>query len=208
MVRSAAIPSPDHGDVLDWPFEPIPVSDLQGSVVDRFDAVARQFSPRLAVDDGTRALTYFELAALVDVIAEATTAEIAGCPGPVAILLHHEARFPAAILGVLAAGRACVPLDADYPMARNRMIASHAGAAAVVSVGSLAAEARALFPDLPVLDIETLARPKAASPRRRPRRPTSPTFSTPQARPARPRASTRIIAAWSATSCNASTCSI
>jgi amino acid adenylation domain-containing protein len=169
MSVKAAVAPTDHGGELDWPFEPMPPSALQGSASDRFDAVARRFSSRLALDDGARAFSYSELAGLVDDIAAATADATAGRPGPVAVLFHHEARFPAAILGVLAAGRACVPLDADYPIARNRMIAGHAAAVAVVSVGTLAAEACGLFPDLPVLDIEALPPRQEGKPHRRPR---------------------------------------
>jgi acyl carrier protein len=64
----------------------------------------------------------------------------------VAILLNNEARFPAAMLGVLAAGRAYIPLDAGEPIARNGLIAEQAGAAALISAGDLADQARSLFP--------------------------------------------------------------
>ena len=146
----------DHGGPVGRRFERFPVSALKGSVVDRFDTVAGRFSPRLALDDGIRSFTYSELAVLVNDIAAATAAATAERPGPIAVLLANEARFPAAILGVLTAGRGCVPLDVEYPIERNRLIATHATAAAVVSAGRLAAEARELFPDLPVLDIETM----------------------------------------------------
>ena len=148
----------DLSAVLDWPFERIPLSALQGSVSDRFDAVARRFPSRLALDDGVRTFTYSELALLANCIAAATVAATKDQQGPVAVLFGHEARFPAAILGVMAAGRICVPLDAEYPTTRNQMIARHAGAVAVVSVGELAGSARELFPNLPVIDIETLPR--------------------------------------------------
>src|SRR5262249_14891105 len=61
------------------------------------------------------------------------------------------------MLGVLAAGRGYVPLDADQPMARNQLIAQQAGAAALISADDLADQARALFSkDLPVIDFQRL----------------------------------------------------
>ena len=73
------------------------------------------------------------------------------------MLLGHEVRFPAAILGVLAAGRACVPLDAEHPAERNARIAAHSGATLVVSTAELAANARALFPSgLRVIDLDEI----------------------------------------------------
>ena len=112
----------DHGGPVDRPFEVFPYSALESSVLDRFDAVVSRFPERLAIQDTTRRLTYTELAAMVDGIAAAVIAATAGRAGPVAILLRSEARFPAAILGVLAAGRAYVPLDADQPVARNQLM--------------------------------------------------------------------------------------
>ena len=147
----------DYGGPVDRPFEPFPYSVLEGSVIDRFYDVAARFPERLAIQDLTCCLTYCELAALVDRIAAVTTAATAQSAGPVAILLKSEARFPAAMLGVLAAGRGYVPLDADQPMARNQLIAQQAGAAALISADDLADQARALFSkDVPVVDLQCL----------------------------------------------------
>lgn len=159
----------DHGGPVDRPFEVFPYSALEGSVLDRFDAVVSRFPERLAIQDSTRRLIYAELAVIVDRIAAAATSATAGRAGPVAILLRSEARFPAAMLGVLAAGRAYVPLDADQPIARNQLIATQAGAAVVLSAGDLADHARTLFPhELPVLDLDTLGDLPHLKPSRRP----------------------------------------
>ncbi len=147
----------DNGGPVDRAFEPFPYSALDESIIDRFDTVARHFSARVAVSDCARDLTYEDLAALVDRIAATTALAVADRPGPVAILLPRDALFPAAMLGVLAAGRGYVPLDATNPTERNRLIAVQSGAAALVSAGDLARRARSLFPeDLPVVDIEML----------------------------------------------------
>jgi acyl-CoA synthetase (AMP-forming)/AMP-acid ligase II len=108
----------------------LPDSAVHDSIIERFDAIARLYPDRLAVRDQARALTYAQLTTESRRIAaaEATTAVDTG---PVAILLGHEARFPAAILGVLAAGRVCIPLDADHPAERNGRIAAHSGATIV-----------------------------------------------------------------------------
>jgi non-ribosomal peptide synthetase component F len=112
--------SPLHlGGPVDRPFEPFPHSALAASITERFEATARRFSTRVAVSDGVRQLTYSELAILVDRIADATAAAVADRAGPVAILLPRNVHFPAAMLGVLAAGRGCVPLDASNPRERN-----------------------------------------------------------------------------------------
>lgn len=137
-----------------WRF---PLTAVNGSVSDLFEEVARRFPSRLAIQDDVCALTYAELGALIDEIASATAAVAAARPGPVAILLRNDARFPAAMLGVLAAGRGYVPLDAEHPIERNRLIAAHASAAAIISAGPLAADANRLFPNqLQVLDLDLL----------------------------------------------------
>lgn len=154
----------DHGGPVNRPFESFPYSALEGTIIERFETVAARHFDRQAVSDSVRRVAYGELAGLVNRIASAIAEVVAERPGPVAILLPSDVRFPAAMLGVLAAGRGCVPLDVGNPAERNGLIAMQSGAAAVVSTGEFAARARTLFPQsLPVVDIETID--DAASPR-------------------------------------------
>jgi amino acid adenylation domain-containing protein len=171
QIASAACESLpiDHGGPVDRPFEPFPYSARERSIIDRFEAVARRFSTRVAVSDCARSLTYADLATLTDRIAAATAAAAADRPGPVAILLPRDVHFPAAMLGVLATGRCFVPLDASSPTERNRLIAEQSGAAAVVSAGNLASWVRTVFPQgLPVVDIETIGDAESRKPISRP----------------------------------------
>jgi amino acid adenylation domain-containing protein len=166
MLNRNAAPS-SHPDLrVDRPFELCAASSLEGSIIDRFNAIVRRFPSRLAIQDTAISVTYAELAGLVERIATATIAATEGRAGPVALLLHAGATLPAAMLGVLAAGRAYVALDADFPGERNGSIISDAGACAVIASGGIAREALAYFPcELPVIDIENLsgpARPKPA----------------------------------------------
>jgi amino acid adenylation domain-containing protein len=134
------------------------------SVIERFDAIAQLHPERVAVRDEARTLTYGQLGREYQRIAAAIVA-IAADAGPVAVLLSHEARYPAAILGVLASGRACVPLDADHPAERNARIAAHSGAAIVLSTAQLLATARDLFAaGLPVIDLDRLGAGDCAAP--------------------------------------------
>lgn len=147
----------DHGGPAYRPFEPFPSAAVERSIVDRFEEIARRFAGRLAVSDPVRDLTYADLAALVEQIANATASVTAGRDGPVAILIACNAFFPAALLGVLAAGRGYVPLDPGAPMARNQLIVMQSGAAAVVSAGAPASAIRgAISNDIPVVDIDAL----------------------------------------------------
>ena len=129
----------------------------QASICDRFHAIARLYADRVAIRDDVRSLTYGQLAAESCRIAGAIAAT-AHDPGPVAVLLNNDARVPAAILGVLAAGRVCVPLDAEHPIERNGRIAAHSGANTVVTTADLIADARAMIPGhLGLVDLDNLS---------------------------------------------------
>lgn len=116
-----------------------------GTIPDRFEQVARRFPSRIAVHDLERELTYAGLAAEARAAAQAIATLDAG-PGPVALMAPLDARLVAGFLGTMAAGRAVIPLDPEHPAERNRHIASHGGAVAVLAPSALAAQARALLP--------------------------------------------------------------
>lgn len=143
----------DYGGPVEQPFEPFLHSALDGSIIDRFDEVAHRFSVRPAISDGVRSLTYDELSALLYQMSAAITRAAADRAGPVSILLPSNLYFPAAILAVLAAGRAYIPLDPGSPAERNRLITMNAGAVAVISAGALATGIRAVLPqEVPILE--------------------------------------------------------
>ena len=159
-------PTLDYGGPVDRPFEAFPESALHGSIVDRFEAIAERFPDRLAIQDQTSSLTYRELGTLVARISAATASAIDGRTGPVGIFLGRDARYPAAMLGVLSAGGAYAALDASHPVERNRMIVEQAGMCAIVSAGAVAEQAASLFlSPIPIIDIDALVdflRPQSA----------------------------------------------
>jgi amino acid adenylation domain-containing protein len=143
------------GGPVGRPFVPFPRAALATSIVDRFEATVRLHRGRLAVGDASGELSYSELSTLVDRIAIAVERAVGEGRGPVAILLANDIRFPAAILGVLAAGRGFIPLDVKSPTARNDLIIRQSGAAAVLTAGDLAAGAALRLPSgLPIVDVE------------------------------------------------------
>ncbi|MGE7384312.1 AMP-binding protein [Streptomyces sp. NPDC004126] len=92
------------------------------SVLDPFFALARSDPDRPAVVDHGVTVGYGQLAGWAGAVADlVATRGPAGEQPPVAVQVHHAARDIAAVLGVLAAGRAYVPV-ADGP-------AGHADAA-------------------------------------------------------------------------------
>ncbi|MFI6099275.1 amino acid adenylation domain-containing protein [Lentzea sp. NPDC051213] len=106
-----------------------------GTLVGRFREAVAATPDAIAVEDATRSLTYAEL----DALARKVSTEVAAVaePGePVAVLLDRDARLPAVLLGVLAAGTPYVPLDAAYPPERLEMVLAAAGCrVAVVADG-------------------------------------------------------------------------
>jgi len=133
-------------------------------VVERFAARAAAAPERTAVVDGRGAMTYGELdRASSRVAAQLAAAGVA--PGQrVAVFLERTRALPAALLGVLKAGAAYVPLDPRYPAERIAWVLEDARPAALVTDPGLGLR---LAPPagLPrvLLDADALARPGPAA---------------------------------------------
>ncbi|MGW6855726.1 amino acid adenylation domain-containing protein [Streptomyces xanthophaeus] len=103
------------------------------SLLDPFFAVARDDPDRPAVVDNGLVVGYGTLAHWAREVAGAVAPRTAGPQPPVAVVVHHSARDVAAVLGVLAAGRAYVPLEADHPAARLTAVLERAGCTEAVA---------------------------------------------------------------------------
>lgn len=81
----------------------------------------------LATEDAQRALTYADFAAEAEHMA-ARLAEAGVLPGDrVGVMMRHSVDLLVAILGVLRAGAAYVPIDPDYPDQRKSFLAADSG---------------------------------------------------------------------------------
>jgi fengycin family lipopeptide synthetase E len=150
--------------------EPFPETALNGSIGDRFEKVARRFPDRLAASDAEQSLNYSALAALVVRFRTAVAAAVEQRPGPIGIFCRNDVRYAAATLGILTAGRGYVPMDIDYPIERNRLIAAHAGLAAVATSTTHLDRAQSLFPrDIPIIDLENGRNADGVVPARQPK---------------------------------------
>jgi amino acid adenylation domain-containing protein len=121
---------------------------------------------RVAIDDGSRALTYSELLCAVDGVAAAVRGE----PGaPVTVVVDHASDAVVALLGVIAAGGIAVPVDPRDPFDRLGMIHRDAGSSLVMTGSRSIATARSLAAGAPVVLTDELddgvarARPKRGS---------------------------------------------
>ncbi len=99
-----------------------PRSALDGSLVARFEEMVVRYPNHLALKTDDEAFTYAELNAAVNRVAHAIVQIAAQPPLFVALLLEHGVAAVIAILAVLKAGSAYLPLDPAFPPERNRSI--------------------------------------------------------------------------------------
>ncbi len=103
-----------------------------------FEAQADRTPGRVAAIAGTTTATYSELASRANRIAHALRARGVGCGRRIGLCVERGVDMLAAMLGVLEAGAAYVPLDPAFPGERLRFMAEDAQLALLVSTSSLA----------------------------------------------------------------------
>lgn len=106
------------------------------TLVDILDASVRAYPDEPALDDGRRALSYRELAAEVEAMRWRLAQAGVGLGDRVGVRVPSGTNeLYVAILGVLAAGAAYVPVDAEDPDERAELVFGEAGVRAVVGAG-------------------------------------------------------------------------
>ncbi|GGS28828.1 amino acid adenylation domain-containing protein [Actinokineospora fastidiosa] len=95
-------------------------------LVDVFQRVAAEFPDRPCVVHGNEVLTYHEVWVAAERLAAGLVRAGVGRGDLVTLLVDRTAELPVAILAVLRAGAAYLPLDPDYPAERLRYIVSDA----------------------------------------------------------------------------------
>src|SRR5262245_51231582 len=103
-----------------------------------FEAQVARGPERTAIRVGAKALSYAELDALANRLAQALRARGIGHGQQVGLCVERGADMVAAMLGVLKAGAAYVPLDLEYPEDRLRFMAQDAQLTLLVSTTALA----------------------------------------------------------------------
>lgn len=126
---------------------------------------ARATPAATAVVSGARALSYADFDALTDAWAHALRQRGAGPDVPVAIAMERSIEMVVAIVAVLKAGAAYVPLDLDYPAERLGYTLQDSGARLLLVAGGLPdALAAAAAATVPVIDLCDPVAPAAAAP--------------------------------------------
>ncbi|HEX9733976.1 MAG TPA: non-ribosomal peptide synthase/polyketide synthase [Thermoanaerobaculia bacterium] len=125
-------------------------------------AQAARAPERVALVDGERHLSYGELAARAGRLARRLRARGVGPETLVAVCLERSAATIAAVLGILEAGGAYLPIDPAYPAARRDYMARDAGVAHLVTASWLAGRPAPDVPDVLLVDREERPAPPAA----------------------------------------------
>src|ERR1700755_212484 len=103
------------------------------TLVDIFRQTVEHHPDALAIDNGAEMLTYEEFAEAADGLASSLDAMGVGRVDRVGIRIRSgTVDLYVAIMGVLAAGAAYVPVDADDPDERARLVFGEADVAAVI----------------------------------------------------------------------------
>ncbi|MGX1756540.1 amino acid adenylation domain-containing protein [Streptomyces lydicus] len=119
----------------------LPGNSLSGTVPPTlpalFAAQAARTPDAAAVVDGSRTLTYRELAHTAERMARSLNSMGVGPGSLVGVCLPRGAELIAVLLGVWQAGAAYLPLDAGHPHGRLKSLISQAGAELVITTGQL-----------------------------------------------------------------------
>jgi len=92
--------------------------EIEQSIPERFEKIARQYPNRIAINVKDQLLTYDELNMAANGVACAILDQHGEANKPVTILMEHGSSVLVAILGLLKAGKIYVPLDPSFPLAR------------------------------------------------------------------------------------------
>lgn len=130
------------------------------SVARLFDEVAREREAELAVVSSRGSCTYGELRRRAEAVAVSLRALGVGPGVPVGVGVARSVESIVAVLGILRAGGAYVPIDPVYPGERQRMMATDAGIQALVIDGRHTATPPDWVPTSAIVDVAT-ARPDA-----------------------------------------------
>lgn len=132
------------------------------TVVEQFERAADRHAQRTAVVAGALRLSYGELAVRVDAWARRIAAAGGGAGTVVGLGLDRSLELPVAMLAILRAGAAYLPLDPRYPPERIAGCLRDSGAALVVTQRRHAARFAAL--GVRVLEVDAPDDPAASPP--------------------------------------------
>jgi len=139
----------------------------EGTMLDRFARVVEQTPDAIAVRSGLDALTYRELDRRANAVANALLERGLEREAVVGVCLERSVELLVALLGVLKAGLAYVPLDPAYPVERLAAMLDCCAARVVLAMAQTSAIVQDVFAHRAgdtaavILDVETCVGPHA-----------------------------------------------
>lgn len=135
-----------------------------GTLPALFASQARRTPDGVAVVRSGRSLTYAELAAASDRVAAGVAGRGAGPGDIVGLCMHRSPAMLAAVLGILKAGAAYLPIDPVFPAERLSYMMMDSGAALVLADDDLAERLPAGVPVMTPLTMESGGQPESPAP--------------------------------------------
>ncbi|MEM7252481.1 MAG: alpha/beta fold hydrolase [Pseudomonadota bacterium] len=128
------------------------LSEVNGTILTRFERIAAQLPERTAVVDGSQTISYQCLRQQANGIATAI-GSIGKSDGPLGVLLPSGAELIATFLAVWKAGRYFVLLDPGFPDARLEYVLTEAGVESILTGPQYQRRAQSLLTGARVLDV-------------------------------------------------------
>ena len=119
-----------------------PVAATTTTLMELFEAQVERTPEKVALSFGQQRLSYAELNGQANRVAHYLMAKGIGRESLVGIALERSLEMVVAIVGVLKAGAAYVPLDPEYPKARLEYMLADARPAVVITSMKLGEELR------------------------------------------------------------------
>lgn len=117
---------------------------------DKFERMAQLHPAQTAVVSGSKSISYGDLSARSNQVANLLLSQGVGRGKFVGLGLDRSLDLPVALLGILKAGAAYVPLDPGYPANRIAQMISSAGLQSIVTSKELSG----IFPNIPKICVD------------------------------------------------------
>lgn len=114
-------------------FEPFERGEIHQGIHQRFEKQAAKYSSRRAIRDAERDLSYAEANNAANNMAHAILKKAGAGPGQVAFTLQNDAYAIIALLGILKARKAYVPLDPLFPKDRTAFMLAHSESSMILT---------------------------------------------------------------------------
>jgi amino acid adenylation domain-containing protein len=131
--------------------------EIEQSIHDRFEQMVRKYPDRIAVKTRNYTLTYDALNKMANRVAWAVWGSQSDGNEPVAMLMESDAPMIAASIGVLKAGKICVPINPSHPDARISQILKDSEATLIlVNDKNVAVAKKVVHDECQVVNIDDL----------------------------------------------------